>query len=430
MNRTDPDELEAAAAQAMASGEYMAALRLLDRIIGLGNPSASVWLKTGNGLLAVREFAQAIGAFANAVAIDSQLVEAHHNLARAYYTLGELDRATPHLWQTVKLTDQIDPWLALATVLPNAPNASHDQVLGARREFAKRLAEASQVSAVKRPARSKRIASEPIRVAYLSAHFAGRNYMKPVWALVNHHDRRRIHVHLLCDKESPTQFAGYQRHANDTIHDVSKLDDVSLASLLEQLQIDVLVDLSAFSYTSRLSLFTRPLTPVTIAWFNMYATSGLPAFDHIIGDRHVIWPAEEQYYSETVLRLPLSYLTFEVDYPVPDVAPAPCFSRQQFTFGSLVSQYKITEPTCAAWSEMLTRCPMSRLILANTELKSPHNRDYVIQRFVDNGVAREQIVCLPPTDHDKFLRYYDQIDLALDSFPYSGGTTTMEALWQ
>jgi predicted O-linked N-acetylglucosamine transferase (SPINDLY family) len=83
-----------------------------------------------------------------------------------------------------------------------------------------------------------------------------------------------------------------------------------------------------------------------------------------------------------------------------------------------------------AWSEILRGVPDSRLILANRTLKSPHNRAYVLDQFERRGVHRERIELHGPAEHAKYLRHYDRIDLALDAFPYNGGTTTMEAMWQ
>jgi predicted O-linked N-acetylglucosamine transferase (SPINDLY family) len=254
--------------------------------------------------------------------------------------------------------------------------------------------------------------------------------MKPVWGLINHHDRERFQLHLLNDGNAESTFLGYRPDPLDQIHDVGAMNDQQLAGLLRDLQIDILIDLSAYSYPSRLSFFLQRIAPVTAAWFNMYATSGLPGYDYLVGDIHVVQPEEEQYYCERIERLPVSYLTFQVDYPVPPVRDMPCLRQGTFTFGSLVSQYKITAPVLDAWAAILRHCDDAKLLLGNADLKSPHNRDYLRGEFIRRGVGSDRVEFLPPADHMAFLGYYDRIDIALDSFPYNGGTTTMEALWQ
>jgi predicted O-linked N-acetylglucosamine transferase (SPINDLY family) len=162
----------------------------------------------------------------------------------------------------------------------------------------------------------------------------------------------------------------------------------------------------------------------------MYATSGLPGIDLIVGDREVVRESEECEYTERVVCLPGSYLTFEVGHRTPPIGPPPCASSRQFTFGSLVAQYKITHVVLDAWAEILRQADSSRLLLANRALRSTCNREYVERQFADRGIAGERLVFFGPAEHYEYLGYYNQIDLALDAFPYNGGTTTMEAIWQ
>ena len=100
------------------------------------------------------------------------------------------------------------------------------------------------------------------------------------------------------------------------------------------------------------------------------------------------------------------------------------------TFGSLVTQYKITAPVLDAWAAVLQAVPTARLLLGNTELDSACNRDYVAARFKQRGIDAARIEFRGRADHRTFVEYYNAIDIALDAFPYNGGTTTMEAIWQ
>jgi predicted O-linked N-acetylglucosamine transferase (SPINDLY family) len=92
--------------------------------------------------------------------------------------------------------------------------------------------------------------------------------------------------------------------------------------------------------------------------------------------------------------------------------------------------YKLNAATIGAWADILTRCPQSRLVLGNAALDDPANREHLRRRFSHFGIAAERLSMLGPAPHFEFLRYYDLIDVALDPFPYSGGTTTTEAIWQ
>jgi predicted O-linked N-acetylglucosamine transferase (SPINDLY family) len=211
---------------------------------------------------------------------------------------------------------------------------------------------------------------------------------------------------------------------------VKALSNPDLARLIEEHAIDILIDLNGYSRPSRLPLFALRPASVQVSWFNMFATSGLDRFDYLIGDEHVIPREEEPFYTEQVIRVPGSYLTFEVTYPVPDVGPPPCLKTGTLTFGCLAPQYKITTEVVEAWSTILRGASRSRLILKSVLLGQPSTRDFVLDLFARSGIAPERVELDGPAEHFTFLKRYDDIDIALDTFPYNGGTTTMEALWQ
>lgn len=350
----------------------------------------------------------------------------HHKLAKSLFYLGMVDRAVEHWRSAIRLGEGLDPRLSLAVVAPGCPSIDPAGILEIRRDFGALLA-AHMPQVALRTARQS--ASRRRRLGYVSAFFDKPNYMKPVWPLINHHDRERFEVHLFSDKPAGA-FPGYRPRGDDRIHETDPLDNTQLAERARELDIDLLVDLNGYSRPRRIALFANQPAPVTLGWFNMYATSGLGGVQYIVGDDEVVSPAEEALFSETVLRLPQSYLSYRVDYPVPEVGPSPGLMGDGVTFGSLVSQYKITPFVLDAWAEILRRVEGSRLLLHNDTLGVEGNRRYIEDAFAERGVdpARLDLRGLAP--HFAFLGSYAAVDVALDAFPYSGGTTTMEALWQ
>ncbi len=254
--------------------------------------------------------------------------------------------------------------------------------------------------------------------------------MKPVWGLINHHDRDRFEIHLFSDEPESAIAHGYRADPRDRFHDTSGMASTALARLIEKLDVDMLIDLNGYSRPSRLPLFMLRPAPVQVAWFNMFATSGLECFDYLVGDEHVIPFEEEGFYTEQVVRVPGSYLTFDVTYPVPDLVRPPCLQSGALTFGCLAPQYKITTEVVESWSRILKANPGSRLILKNVVLGKPSARDFVRELFARFDIHADRVDLDGPAEHFTFLERYGDIDIALDTFPYNGGTTTMEALWQ
>jgi predicted O-linked N-acetylglucosamine transferase (SPINDLY family) len=253
--------------------------------------------------------------------------------------------------------------------------------------------------------------------------------MKPVWGLLNHHDRSRFELFLLSDCPR-SACAGYQQHPSDHFLDISALSNEEAADRIAQLQLDLLIDLNGYSQIDRLPFIARKPAPLVAGWFNLYATSGIPAYDYLIGDPHVIHPGEESHYSETILRVPGSYLTFQVQYEVPAVAPPPFLANGHLTFGCFASHHKLNPAVLAAWAEILRRAPHSRLVLKNSLLHRPSVRQHLLDAFEAHGIAPDRLSCSGRAPHYDFLAAYADVDVALDPFPYNGGTTTMEALWQ
>ncbi len=426
----NPRRLEALAITYQQVGRTIDALRQLDRIIELGAADAQVWKRTAQLLVEVGEIAQAAGAFQQSVNLNGSDAEVRHDYGRALYKLGDLAGAANQLEQATRLCDELAPWQALAILAPGHAGYDQHDILRIRRSYAKKLSQQFGTSDLPVEVRTSRPSRGSLKIGYLSSWFDRENYMKPVWGLINQHDRAQFEIHLFSDKDIAAGFPGYEPRREDRLHETGQLDNQQLAQVIGQLGIDILVDLNAYSTPERLGLFVGRPAPRTVAWFNMYATSGLPGFDYIVGDELTVLPHEEVHYSEAVLRVPQSYLTFAVTHDAPPIVDPPCLRHGNVTFGCLAPLYKIGDPVLDAWSTILMAVPSSRLVLGSTSLDSASNRDYLAERFAQRGIEHDRLEMRGRASHFHFVEYYNAIDIALDTFPYNGGTTTMEAIWQ
>jgi len=411
-------------------GELPAAIAAYRRATSLDAERFDTWYALGCAELDSGRHAESIQCFQRSLALKPEQALTHFDLGRALFYSGEVDAGLDNL----RLAAELDPDLrrqafaAIARYIPGSPRADNAAVLEARRAWAA-LEFVAEGRPFEPPHRRARPSGDPIRVGYVSAFFNDANWMKPVFGVINHHDRAQFAVHLFCDDRPPAKDGGYRQHAQDRIIDASGLSNQELAARITALGIDVLVDLNGHSFQSRLGLFMRRPAPLIIGWFNMYATTGIDAFDYIVGDDAVIPPEEECFYSERVVRVRGSYLAFSVLYPVPEIVPPPCLATGHLTFGSFASQYKLTDEVIAAWAAILNRALSARLFLKNRALGQASNREAVLERFHHHGVAAERLLLEGPEEHFEFLAAYARVDIALDTFPYNGGTTTTEALW-
>lgn len=421
------DGLQIAGRLVEAVAAYREALRIDEK-------SVTAWYGAGCAYLALNSYGAASIAFKRACELAPDSGPAHYNFAAALFQLGRVETAVLSFLRAALL----DPQLAhgahanVACIIPGSSDAANDTVLLARRQWAD--TEARDLAAA--PPAAAPSEKKKCRIGYLSAFFGHQNWMKAVFSLINRHDRQAFEIHLFSDGEPPSAHSGYQDHDADVVHDIRGADNDRAAAHIHEWAIDVLVDLNGYSFQSRLPLLMRRPARRVVTWFNMFATSGIRAFDWIVGDDAVIGPGEEVHYCEKIHRLPGTYTAFEVLYPVPDVAPPPCAASGRATaggavaFGCLGSHYKLTDAVVAAWATILKGAPRSTLFIKNAALEDGSTRLDLTARLAGSGIDLTRVTLQGRSEHFDFLDAYRRVDIALDTFPYNGGTTTMEALWQ
>jgi predicted O-linked N-acetylglucosamine transferase (SPINDLY family) len=376
-------------------------------------------------------YADALPLLRRAVAHPNPAAELRLSLARCHFYLGDIRAALRELGRVARSPDPDLRRAALGIIaicIPGAPNAGNAQILRARRKWARLLAKAEPP--ILPSSAPHRMPRRKLRIGYVSAFLAFPNWMKPVWGTLDAHDRRTFEIHLFLDHGLPDRRDGYVPRKTDRIHLLDNLSNEAAAMRVAAAKIDILVDLNAYSRPGRLGLFLRRPAPVQVGWFNTFATSGIDAFDYAVADKATLPPSEERFCTERILRVSGTYLAFSVLYRVPDVVAPPCASSGHVTFGCLAPQYKITDRAIATFAGILRAEPRARLLLKNRCMANAGNRAAIRARFLRRGISGDQLRCEGPAGHFAFLKAYDQIDVALDTFPYSGGATTIEALWQ
>ena len=379
----------------------------------------------GSALLDTHQEAAAVVELERAAALQPRHAGVRQNLAKAQYLTGLVEDAVANFRAALAVDDNVLHRSSLATVIPGDPSATHADVLAARRAFAENDLPSPRFEF------STERSHGPLRVGYLSSFFESANWMKPVWGLLNAHDRTDFAVHLLSDAtEAECAAAGYRPDPRDTFVAIRGLDNEHAAERIAAAELDLLVDLNGYSALGRLPVVAYRPARAVAAWFNHYATSGMTAYDCLIGDAVVVHPDEEAHYSERIERVTGTYLTFDVAYAVPPVEPAPARRNGRVTFGCFASQYKLTPQVVSAWAAILDGAPQAKLLVKNRAMQAECNRVALLQRFAEHGVDPARIALEPGAPHYDYLAAYSKVDVALDPFPYNGGTTTSEALWQ
>jgi len=275
----------------------------------------------------------------------------------------------------------------------------------------------------------------PLRVGFVSADLARHPvgfFLAPV---LENRDPRALVTVCYSGRRARDGDAWTRRlrAACDLWVETAGLDDAGLAARIRSDRIDLLIDLSGQTAGNRLAVFAARPAPVQASWLGYPGTTGLPQVDWLIADAAQIPPGSETGYAEQVLRLAPGYVCYAPPEDAPEVAPLPaCRAAKaggRFTFGSLNNVAKLNPAVFRLWAHVLDAVPRARLLLAWQSLGDPQ----VVRRLrvlaAEAGIPPDRLELRPGGAPAAFLAHYAEIDVALDPFPYSGGLTTLEALW-
>ncbi len=349
---------------------------------------------------------------------------AHHHLANALEELGDRSGAIASYRRAVELDpSDYDAHSNLILVALTDPSFDSARLLAEARAWARQHAEPLRERI--RPHQNDKAPERRLRIGYVSPDFRAhpaRHFLIP---LLRHSDAEAFECYLYSSVERP-DFATeeYRRLAGDRFRDIRRVDDLAAAELVRRDRIDILVDLALHGAGRRLRVFACKPAPVQFSWLGYAGTTGLDSIDYRITDAHFDPPGTDGAYSEASLRLESfwCYDALEADL---EVTPLPAFDMGHVTFGAFNSFRKVHAGVLALWTRVLREVPGSRLFM----LAQPHAQRRVLDALAAGGVSADRVEFTERASRREYLERYGKIDLGLDTFPFAGGTTTLDAAW-
>lgn len=207
---------------------------------------------------------------------------------------------------------------------------------------------------------------------------------------------------------------------------ISELDDIEAINIIRKNNINIIIDLMGLTSSNRICLFKNRLAPIQILWLGYNNTSGLNQMDYLIADPNLIRENEVDFYSEKILFMPNIWNCHSGFEFLRKENPSPLLKNKYITFGSFNDFQKISDEVIKTWSKILKKVNNAKLILKSS---GDHSDKILKKKFKQNGVL-SSITFLYKTDtFEDHIKEYNKIDIALDTFPYNGVTTSFEAIW-
>ena len=375
-------------------GDVDEADETLGRCLALDAKYAEAWCLRGDVRKDIGRLEDAVEAYRTALRIRPRLIEARSNLLLTLNYVGNLSPA------------EIFEEHRLAGELLDAPQNQQPcrQTTG-------------------------RAPDKKLKVGYVSGDFRNHpvsTFVEPVFA---NHDRDKFVVFGYSNSSTEDETTSRLKGLVEHWHDISMLGDEDAARLIKNNGIDILVDLSGHTGLNRLTLFARKPAPIQLTWLGYLNTTGLAAMDYRICDgRTDPVGVSEKYHTEELCRLPDSQWCYRPGRNLPEPKGDPPMRKNGYpTFGSFNNFVKISQSVVEVWSHLLTEIPVARLRIFG--VPNGCARANLLQRFEHNGISRDRLELVGRLPYYEYFEAFNDVDVAVDTVPYNGGTTTCDSLW-
>ncbi|HEX9585808.1 MAG TPA: tetratricopeptide repeat protein, partial [Gammaproteobacteria bacterium] len=372
---------------------------------------------------------QSAACFESAVALRSDLASAYHNLGATYLQQGRQDEALVAYEKALNLAPQSSVTLSNVIAINNYRRRGDSRYMADLfHRYLASLAPERVIATI--PANHDRTRRRRLKIGYVSPNFHQHSVSYFIEPAIAGHDRQRFEVFCYADVAKPDGNTERLESAADRWRNICGKSHDAVAALIRRDRIDILIDLAGHSADNRLPVFARKPAPVQISYLGYPGTTGLPEIDYRLTDAVADPPGEpEGAYTEKLVRFPRVFLCYEPPDPAPPVS-ALQHPRGSVCFGSFNELPKISPEVVRTWSAILARVPGSTLLLKARAFADEGTCARVIGWFHDAGIERERVELLARTPTvEAHLALYARVDIALDTFPYNGTTTTCEALY-
>jgi protein O-GlcNAc transferase len=442
-------------------GQYQAAAESCRQALHLKPDFANALTNLANALRDMKQLDEAEQCYRQALALNDQLADAHHGLGAVLRDAGQLDNAADSvrralalrpsyvqahnslgviLIQDGHLDGAISHFRAALELKPNfvdshcslifAQDLSLDltakDLLDERKRWDARHTQ--PLATHHRPHTNVAMPERRLKIGYVSGDFKRHSAASVFGMMLVHFDRANYDVIAYSNVKNEDATTQLFREQVSAWRTIIGLSDEQVSDLIRQDGIDILVDLSGHSEGNRLFVFARKPAPIQITAWGYATSTGMRAMDIFFADPVVVPPAEKDDYVEEVRYLPNLVGFFGLSQ-FPDVNPLPALSQPVITFGCFNRVVKSSQQTLDLWFALLLTIPNSRLILKTAELEEVSVRQRLINHFEKAGIdVQKRIVFLGKTSWFDHIAACNQIDIALDPFPHTGGVTTLEML--
>ncbi len=323
-------------------------------------------------------------------------------------------------------------WLMLLMILSYTTlDPNRREFIATAKRFANTLETNRQTHSAEYDRHRTKSPNQPLRVGFVAGEFKHHPILHFLLGMLENLDASHIHTVAFSNNVYDDSGTDILKAVFDEWVDIRDVDDDAAAELVRERNIDVLLDLCGHTGDGRLPLFAQKPAPVQATWLGYWASTGLSTIDYIIADPISVPDGSTEWFSETVYRMPTTRLCMTAPRAAQSIAVAslPRLRNGYITFGSFQRTLKLNDDVLALWGRVLRAVPQARLRIQTDTVKIGSLHAQLATRMDDAGLDLSRVDLIPQTPSALYLAAHSEVDIILDTFPFTGGTTTAQALW-
>lgn len=382
----------------------------------------------GNALHFLGRLTEAQECFEEAIRLNPEFAEAYNNCGNVIKDLGFISEAQPFYREALRCKPSfLEAHSNLLFSLNYLETLRVDDALAEARRYG---ASASTRAVTKFVSWNVCFESaDKLRIGFVSGDFKNHPVGYFIEGLIAHLDRGQFDVIAFPTDPRTDELTGRLTPLFDRWVPIYGQDDKTAARTIHQQGIHVLIDLSGHSAHNRLPVFAYKPAPCQMTWLGYFASTGLPEMDYFIGDPIMSPNDESHHFSEQIINLPKSWLCLLPQSCAVEVKPLPALVNGYVTFGSFSNLSKVGPKVIRLWSKVLQAVPKSKLFIKGKQLADRGMVLKLAQQFQMQGIDINRVTMEGPTSRRDYFVSFHGVDIVLDTFPYPGGTTSIDALW-
>ena len=408
-------------------GQLIEAEQSYREALRLASDYAEAYINLGAVLKDRGQLSQAAEMFREAIRLRPVLARAHSNLGNVLKDLGDLPAAIASYREALRL-NPADTKVGsnLLFSLNYSELLSPEAALLEARRYGDWV---SSKSVPKFTAWAANPEAKKLRVGFVSGDLRNHPVGYFIEGLIQNLDPCQFELYAFTTHHKTDELTERVKPFFKAWEPIFALSDADAAKVIHERGVQVLIDLSGHTAHNRLPVFAYKPAPVQATWLGYFATTGLPEMDFFIGDPIMAPECEAGHFTERLCRLAETWLCLAPPDNAVPVAPLPAVKNGYLTFGCFGNLAKMNDAVVALWSRVLLAVPGAKLFLKAKQLAESKMMDAVRARFARHGIAQDRLLLEGPTSRSDYFQAHNRVDMVLDTFPYPGGTTSVDAMW-